>query len=157
MRRFQTYFSLSVLVFLGACTPLGIYYKPNIAVATVERDKLNCKVEAANKVPVDNEIEIIPGAISPPREVCNSTGQCHVIPGRRAPNRVIVIDANEGLRRQVVGQCMRDLGYEYVKVPHCDAKVKIAVPRQTSVLPRLSGTSCVVRGKRGAWQIVDPG
>ncbi|UYV39238.1 hypothetical protein N4R57_09650 [Rhodobacteraceae bacterium D3-12] len=147
---------LALLLAVG-CAPMGVYYKPGAAVAASQRAEINCKVAAERKVPVRNVTRVIPGPITPPRKICNSEGRCRIKPGRELPPRIVTEDANEGLRRDVVMQCMADKGYRFVRIPQCSQGISQSVtPQQTTVYPRLGETSCVVRGS-GVWQIVTPG
>ena len=151
-------FALLAVIFVAGCTPLGLFYKAGTPVARADRDLLNCRVLAASKVPVRQVTRVIPGPRLPPRQICDAAGVCHTVPGRWLPPEVFTEDANDGLRREVVAQCMGDQGYEYVRIPHCPAGIANAVtPAQTTVMPHLKENSCVVRGQGGVWQIVTPG
>lgn len=148
---------LLALALVVGCAPMGVYYKPGAQVATSQRAELACKVDAEQKVPVRNVTRVIPGPFIPPRKVCDAAGNCTIIPGRELPPRIVSEDANEGLRRDVVTQCMADKGYRFVRIPECSPGISQSVsPRQTKVYPRLQENSCVVRA-RGVWQIVTPG
>jgi len=148
--------AILALVLLGGCAPLGVFYKPGAPVAVVDRALLDCRVEAAQKVPVRQVTRVIPGAFMPPRRVCDNKGNCRLLPGFRDPPSYVTEDANTGLRKDVVTQCMADQGYQYVRIPNCSAGISQAVtPKQTTIYPRLHESSCVVR-KSGVWQIVTP-
>lgn len=150
------YVGILGMVAVSACAPLGVYYKPGAPVATAQRAELNCRVHAEQTVPVRNVTRVIPGPIIPPRKQCDAAGNCTVIPGHELPPRIVTEDANKGLRRDVMKQCMADKGYQFVRIPECSPAVSQAVsPTQTKVYPKLQEKSCVVRGK-GVWQIVTP-
>ena len=150
--------ALLAVLLLSACTPLDLFYKAGASVERADRDLLNCRVMAEGKVPARLVTRVIPGPVLPPRQVCDAAGHCRMVPGRRLPPEITTEDANAGLRREVVAQCMGDQGYEYVRIPHCPAGIANAVePQQTKVMPRLAENSCVVRGKNRIWQIVTPG
>ncbi|MDU8929715.1 hypothetical protein RXV86_20205 [Alisedimentitalea sp. MJ-SS2] len=150
--------ALFACVMLSACTPLGLFYKAGTPVARADRDLLNCRVTAENKVPARMVTRVIPGPVLPPQRICTAAGVCRMVPGRHLPPEIVTEDANAGLRREVVAQCMGDRGYEYVRIPHCPAGIANAVtPQQTKVMPRLAANSCVIRGQGGVWQIVTPG
>lgn len=145
------------IVLLGGCAPLGVYYKAGAPVAAADRALLECRVDAANTVPVQQVTRVIPGPRMPPRRVCDSEGNCTMVPGHYMPPEIVSEDANARLRKQVVTQCMADQGYQFVRIPNCSAGISQAVtPQQTKVFPRLTGDSCVVRDG-GVWQIVTPG
>ena len=148
---------IAAVCLLGACAPIGLYYKPGAPVALADRALLDCKVVAVNKVPVHPVTRVIPGPRLPPRQVCDANGNCTLFPGQHLPPEIVTEDANAGLREQVVAQCMADKGYQFVRIPACSAGISDAVtPQQTTVYPRLRENSCVVR-KSGVWQIVTPG
>jgi hypothetical protein len=143
-------------LFLAACTPLGIYHKAGVPVATMNDTLTTCEVEAVNKVPVDRRIERDPVRIVP-RRVCDKNGNCTVFYDR-VGGEVRTWDANAGLRNRVLNQCMTRQGYTYVELPACAQGVRRAAPAgATTVLPRLAPNSCAIRNGDGSWQIVTPG
>ncbi len=155
MRRFIL--TLGAVSLIAACTPLGLYYKQGATVQSAADTETRCKVSALSEVPVRNVTQIIPGRHLPPRRVCNSAGVCHTKPGRFIPPEFITRDANEALRAKAVDLCMRQKGYEYIRLPACEPAVaKATPPAQTTRLPRLAASSCVVRSSGGHWQIVTP-
>ena len=155
MKRFIL--SLGVVTSIAACTPLGLYYKQGVTVQSAADAETRCKVSALREVPVRNVTQIIPGRHMPPRRVCDASGHCHSRPGRFVPPEFITRDANEALRAQTADLCMRKKGYEFIRLPACQPAVaKATPPAQTTRLPRLAASSCVVRTSGGHWQIVTP-
>ncbi len=142
---------------LAACTPLGLYYKQGVSVQTAQDAETVCNVKAARDVPVRNVTHVIPGKQIAPRKQCNSNGLCHMTPGVIIPPEFVTRDANAELRRKAADLCMRQKGYEYLRLPACDPAIAKATPEgQTTRLPRLAPNSCVVRSTGGRWQIVTP-
>ncbi|WP_322865885.1 hypothetical protein U5922_006580 [Aquicoccus sp. G2-2] len=142
---------------LAACAPVSVYYKAGVPVAKSQSDLTDCRVIAVNKVPARPVVRVIPGLPLPPRKVCDGKGNCHMIPGRRTPPEIVTEDANDGLRADVVAQCMNRQGYVHMTLPNCSESISKAVtPQQTTVFPRLTKNACVVR-KGKVWQIVTPG
>ena len=141
---------------LAACAPLDIWYKPGVPVAKAEDRLLTCRADAAQKIPVNTRTRRTPVSIVP-RRICDKNGNCSVFYDQIGGD-LIVYDANEGLRRDVVAQCMRNSGYSPVSIPPCPPEIRTAAPAgRTSVLPRLAQNSCVIRNNDGSWQIVTPG
>ena len=146
---------LTLAILLSGCAPMNIWYKPGVPVATAEDKLLSCRVEAAQKVPVNTQVRRTPITIVP-RRICNSDGDCRIYYSEIG-GELIVFDANERLRQQVVAQCMTRQGYTPVSLPPCPAGVREAAPEgRTTVLPRLAENSCVIRNRDGSWQIVTP-
>lgn len=144
-----------VAILLSACAPLNIWYKPGVPVAQAEDRLLSCRVEAAQSVPVNRQVRRTPVSFVP-RRICDKNGNCTVF-YERIGGEVIVYDANERLRRQVVERCMQQDGYTPVSLPPCpDGVRQAAPPARTTVLPRLAENSCVIRNRDGSWQIVTP-
>ena len=148
--------ALAALVTLAACAPLDIWYKPGVSVAASEDRLLSCRTQAAQKIPVNTQVRRTPVQIVP-RRICNSDGNCQIFYDRIG-GETIVFDANEGLRDDVVAQCMRRAGYSPVSIPPCPDSVRAAAPPgRTETLPRLTDNACVIRNRDGSWQIVNRG
>lgn len=148
--------ALISLLVLSACAPLDIWYKPGVPVAQADDELLSCRARASRDVPVNTQTRVTPVTIVP-RRICDKDGNCTVFYERQGGD-VIVFDANEDLRKQVVGQCMRARGYSPASIPPCPAEIKSAAPAgRTTTLPRLSENSCVIRNRDGSWQIVNTG
>ena len=148
-------FALTAIL-VAACAPMNIWYKPGATIAAAEDRLLSCRVEAAKDVPVSTQVRRTPVSIVP-RRICDSSGKnCRVF-YERIGGEVIVYDANDSLRDQVVARCMRQDGYTPVSLPVCSDGVRQAAPPgRTTVLPRLAENSCVIRNRDGTWQIVTP-
>lgn len=143
---------------VAGCAPLTTYYQPGKSVGTLNRDTTTCQVSALRDVPASTQIRRIPPEFVPPRRICDSAGNCRVIPGYYIPGEVISYDPNDGLRKRVERQCMADKGYSPVSIPPCPDNVARAVPvAATRVLPPLGPKACVIRNKDGTFQIVNRG
>ena len=155
MKRFMVYVSLAG-VGLMACAPLNTYYKPGASVALLQRDTTSCQVSALRKVPDATQVRRIPPTYVPPVKECRKGGKCRIKrAGYYIPGEVIAFDPNDGLRRQVEGQCMADKGYAPVSIPPCSESIAKATPaKATKRLPTLTPTSCVIRNADGSFQIV---
>lgn len=149
--------AFAAILLLSGCFPVGLYYKQDADVARVQRDELACRVAAANQVPARMVTRMIPGGFLPPRRVCDAAGACHMIPGHRLPPDFVTEDLNDGLRREVMAQCMGDKGYDRIRLPQCPPELSAGVTQLSPRMPRLTESSCAVRLKGGGWQIVTPG
>ena len=58
------------VAFVTSCAPLEIYYRPDAPVAEVERDSLDCEVDALGKAPVALRLEEGPPFYVPPVRYC---------------------------------------------------------------------------------------
>ena len=148
-------FPLAVVATLSACAPLSIYYRPGTSVARMQEDQTRCEVQALQQAPVANRIRRDPPIFVPPRQYCDSVGNCWVRPGHWVPGEVYTVDVNSDLRARVENLCMAEKGYSPVNLPACPPEVKEKTPPgTTTVLPKLTETACVIRNKDGSWQIV---
>ena len=143
---------------LVGCAPLQTYYKPGVALGTLERDTRRCEVQALRDVPATTRIRREPPIFVPGRRICDAQGQCSTTPGYFVPGRVETYDPNAGLRLRVERQCMADKGYAPVSIPQCpDAVAAAAPPGATTRLPQLTENSCVIRNSDGSFRIVTRG
>lgn len=158
-RRFHS-FALVLLssVGLAACdTSLTTFFKPGVSVSRLQTDQTRCEVDALKDAPVANEVRQRPPMYFPGRSVCNAGGQCWREPGYWVGGGFYTVDTNAGLRARVLDMCMADKGYKPVTIPACSAAVKQAAPRaQTTTMPKLTDTTCVIRYEDDTWQIVSP-
>lgn len=150
-------FFVAAGLFLGACSPLELFYKEGETVAQMDRDELQCQTSALRQVPKDIRQRYIPPTYQS-YQVCSGLGHCHWQQRLISPGRFESYDANSGLRRKVTDQCMADLGYVRTKIQRCDTSTTRATPlRATQVLPPVTAKSCAIKLKSGRWQIVTPG
>ena len=142
---------------LAGCGPLTLYHRPGVSVSRMQADSTECEVQALRDAPVANQIRQNPPVFIPGNTWCNADGQCRTGPGTWVDGGFTSVDVNAGLRDRVMRQCMANRGYQPVTLPECSASIKAAVsPAQTTTLPRLGESSCVIRHGGGGWQIVTP-
>ncbi|MFD3189210.1 hypothetical protein ACFMPD_02915 [Sedimentitalea sp. HM32M-2] len=143
-------------LFLGACGPLSIYYRPGASVSRMQTDATRCEVAALKDAPVANQIRQRPPIYFPGGQYCTGGG-CYYRPGYWADGGIYTVDVNRDLRLRVQDMCMAQKGYQPVTVPRCSAAVARAVPpAPTRTLPRLTEESCAIPYDDGTWQIVTP-
>lgn len=142
---------------LSACAPLSIYHRPGASVSRMQSDTTDCQVAALRDAPVANQVRQRPPILIPGNRVCDGAGNCWVRPGYWVGGALYTVDVNSDLRARVTDQCMARRGYRPVTIPPCTGAVRSAAPpRQTTTLPALTSTSCVIDYDGGQWQIVNP-
>ncbi len=143
---------------LSACGPMSLYYREGESVARMQSETTECRVQAVNDVPVNNQIRQSPPVYWPGRSYCDGRGRCYRTPGWWEPGNIYTVDVNKGLRNNVEAQCMAKRGFRPVSLPPCRSGVKSRVPAaQTTKLPPLNNESCFVKFKDGSFQIITPG
>lgn len=143
---------------MAGCAPLDIYYKPGATVEKLDRETTACKVAALKDAPVANQIRREPPILIPGRVYCDGAGYCYDTGPYWVEGRIYTVDVNAGLRRKLEDQCMAAKGFAPVRIPQCPAGTSDKVPaRATTRLPPLSETSCAIRYRSGAFQIVEAG
>lgn len=148
-------FTALAATLLAGCAPLSIYYKPGAEVRTLRSDTLACEVQALRDAPVSLQTRQEPAVFVPPRQTCDSSGNCRRDGGYWIPGRVYTVDVNTALRNRVETYCMAQRGYSPVNIPACPAGLKAT--GQTSVLPNLTEASCAIRNEDGTFLIVNRG
>lgn len=149
---------LALAVALSACAPLNTYYREGAPVKALVADETACQVDALAKAPVANEIRREPPYYVRERRVCKHNGNCSYTGGYWIPGEVYTVDVNAPLRTKVERQCMAAKGYSPVEIPVCPPRIERAAPKgSTTILPRLSEGSCVIRNEDGSFQIVTAG
>ncbi|OIQ43149.1 MAG: hypothetical protein BM560_02945 [Roseobacter sp. MedPE-SWde] len=149
------------LVFLGlaACGPLPVYYKTGSDQTRTNSDTLTCEVKAQKEAPVANQIRQRPPVYYPGRSHCNSAGNCWTSPGYWVDGGTYTVDVNQGLRRQLVQNCMAQKGYRRLELPRC-TKEQIAVlqsqPKSARSAGGLPAEACAVRQSNGNTVILPP-
>lgn len=142
---------------LASCGPVSMYYKPGASVSRLDTDTTNCQVAALRDAPVANEIRRSPPVYYPGPRICRPGGNCYYRPGYWDPGNIYTVDTNKPLRDKVTQQCMAARGYQQVNIQRCSEGVKQSAPAvQTTVMPHLTQSSCIIPYQSGQWQIVTP-
>ncbi|MGD9293628.1 MAG: hypothetical protein PVI41_01990 [Roseobacter sp.] len=150
------YISITLLG-LAACTPVSLYYKPNVAVTRLNNDLLDCEVSALKDAPVASQIRRGPPRYIPGYHHCNSKGHCYRSGGYFVPGEAYSVDVNARLRHDLEKRCMGRKGYQLIELPRCSTGVSSAdATAIAGQVPLLTENSCVVRENGGRWQIIDP-
>jgi hypothetical protein len=149
----KTTSALAFLLLLSGCVTDTVWYKEGANPAAVNSAATDCAVEAANRVPQNTQVGVTPTYSTPVQTYCNNTGygtvSCTSYGGDVYGGNVYSYDANQGLRNQVMEQCMARRGYALLSLPVCSpdqaAKAKLSASR----LPAISETSCLVQTGSG--------
>lgn len=141
---------------LSACSgPLDTYYRSGEEVSRLQSDLLNCEVSALEDVPVAFAIRQWPVRGYVGSYYCGAGPYCL---GGSWGGEIYSVDVNKDLRTRVTNQCMAKKGYSPISIPRCPESVALNAPvGQTTVLPELSASSCVIRNDDGTFQIVNTG
>lgn len=147
---------LGTTLMLTGCLSVPIYYREGAQVARVERDDLNCRIEAQSRVPPKMRSDYIP-PVYDERLACNAAGACTMVRFMVSPGHWERYDANEGLRTEAAQQCMADKGYARIRLPICTGDVAREADRTpTSVQPAITPGACILKLGSGRYQIVTP-
>jgi hypothetical protein len=139
---------------LAACSPLSTYYKAGVDVSRLNTDTLACQTDSLAKAPVANEIRQSPPIFVRGRQYCDAKG-CYTGPGYWIEGDIYTVDTNKPLRDKLENQCMANKGYQPVSIKPCTFAVKQNAPKgSTTVLPKLTANSCVIKNDDGTVQIV---
>lgn len=147
---------LCAVLALTGCLSMPIYYREGAQVARVERDDLECRIEAQNRVPPRMRSDYIP-PVYDERLACNAAGACTMVRFMVSPGHWERYDANEGLRTEAVQQCMADNGYARIRLPVCTGDVARQADRiPTSLQPAITPDTCILKLGSGRYRIVTP-
>jgi hypothetical protein len=144
--------ALTLLLTLGACAPLSLYYKPGVPVMRLQDDQLACEVAALKQAPVAIQRLRTPPRYIPPQRYCDARGRCWTEGGYWEDGLLYTTDVNADLRERLEVQCMAKRGYRKVDIPQCSPGVQVS--GTTSVLPELTAQSCAVVNPDGSFAIV---
>lgn len=154
------YYRLLIVACLAAatgCTPTSFWYKAGASTSKLNSDFVNCRVRAAQSVPVNTQVRTTPTYVTPGQTNCYSTGyttQCNTYGGQVHGGQTYSYDSNEKLRNEVVAQCMAQMGYQSISLPNCSKEQAKNMKPYTN-LPTVKESSCVVQTKSGS-RIVNP-
>lgn len=152
--RMQTVSAMTFALALSACSgPLDTYYRTGSEVSRLQSDLLSCEVSALKDVPVAFSIRQWPTTGFVGSYYCGAGPYCL---GGSLGGGIYSVDVNQDLRTRVTDQCMSEKGYSPISIPRCSESVTLDAPgEQTTVLPKLTASSCVIRNQDGTFQIVN--
>jgi len=140
-------------------TPLRAYpYKAGVGFAEINRDKTNCEIEAAQRVPQNISVQTSPAYTTPTQTYCNQIGTqtlCNTTGGQTYGGQTTSSDANAGLRTRAYAQCMGAKNYRFVDIPACPAGTDLSSQHNETVLRSLSRTTCYQAYPSGGFAIGD--
>jgi hypothetical protein len=131
--------------------------KKGVTVDRYDNDWLNCKIEAAQRVPQNMSIGTTPIYRTPVQTQCYSNGYggatCTQTGGQTYGGDTYSYDANTKLRVDAQKQCLSRMGYRSAMIPKCSPSANI---RQVSnTLPPLSAGTCYVADEKGSYAITE--
>lgn len=156
MVRLSSILIASCLV-LSACGSVSLWYKAGTSQVKIDSDLVNCRVRAVQSVPVNTQVGVTPTYVTPVETTCYTVDnkmQCTTTGGQVRGGNTYTYDANDGLRKDVITQCMQKLGYQSISLPSCSpAQAKLA--KTYKLLPEISANTCVTKASTG-WLLVNP-
>lgn len=155
--RQRVFFLLAVLTAAAACGPVNTFYREGVPVSKLNADTTECRVNALRDAPVANQVRQRPPVFIPGQRYCNAAGQCYTRPGYWVDGGFYTVDVNQGLRDQVMTQCMAQRGYAPVSIKRCPQSVSAAPASANATLPPLTEQSCAIVNQDGSWRVVTPG
>lgn len=98
------------------------FYKSGGTFSGLDKDKVDCSIEAANRVPASVQIAQTSSYRLPTNTSCYGVGSqafCNTTGGNVIGGQVYSYDANAGLREQAGLQCLARKGYRQISLPAC--------------------------------------
>lgn len=138
---------------VSGCVTGSVHYAEGVDLATRDADTATCERQALADYPVRSEIRYTPRRYLPPRQVCDAAGNCTVRPGYFEGGDPYTVDVNEGFRRTAFNGCMGARGYTRIGLPTCPEGTAV---RLSTVMPPLTGGTCLYRAAPGPALIVNP-
>lgn len=133
-------------------------YKAGVGWSEIDRDKTNCEIEAAQRVPQNISVQTSPSYSTPTQTYCNQIGTqtlCNTTGGQTYGGQTTSSDANAGLRVRAYAQCMAGKNYRFVDIPACSAGTDLSSQNNETVLRPLSRTTCYQASPSGGYAIGD--
>lgn len=142
-----------------AGTPLRDFpYKAGATAATLDNDRTDCEIEAAQRVPQRLVTRTSPTFQTPLQTICNQVGTqtiCTTTGGQIYGGQTTVIDENDALRSRAERQCMTRKGYRFLDIPACPEETRpdALVTGRNGTFPRPSASTCYLALPDGSWMI----
>jgi len=142
-----------------AGNPLRAFpYKAGVGWAQIDRDKTDCEIEAAQRVPQNIVVQTSPTWSTPTQTSCNQIGTqtfCNTTGGQTYGGQTTSSDANAGLRARAYAQCMGRKNYRFVDIPACPAGTDLSSQNNETVLRPLSRRTCYQAYPSGGYAMGD--
>ncbi|WP_224814873.1 hypothetical protein [Hasllibacter sp. MH4015] len=135
------------------CMAQSVYYSEGVSVGRRDADLAMCEGESLARYPIVNETRLRAPTFIPATETCDATGACTRTDAYFEPGEPYTVDINADFRRQAIRGCMGDNGYDRIDLPYCEQGTAVT---QTTVMPRLTGDTCLLRRGPGTPLVVNP-
>ena len=127
------------------CGPVSLFYREGASVDTVARARTACQTDALAKAPNAPELRQRAPVLVP--------GYGGYYGGYWVDGGFYTVDANAGLRGELVNQCMADKGYSRVNLDRCSGG-PATIP---GTMPSLNAGACAQQVSDGSWRVAVPG
>ncbi len=150
----------SISILLASCqSTTNFWYRQNVAPSAPKTEEIDCRVSAAQRVPVSTHVAQNPAYRVPVTTTCYNSGgtySCYQSGGQVYGGDVYSYDANASLRKEVMNQCMAQKGYRLITLRSCeDADLKRGLPSY-QLLPPLNANSCAHQVPSGGYVFITP-
>lgn len=153
--------------------PQEMFYQDGGSFDGIERALVSCKIEAERKVPVLAATGVTPTYTTPLQTSCNSTNYgnlstygyggsyrggsnttCTQTGGQTYGGGTYNYDANSGLRRESVLNCMANRGIRLARIPACPKGTDLSSQDSETVFRPLSTRTCyTISGENGVFRV----
>ncbi|CUH77400.1 hypothetical protein TRM7557_01353 [Tritonibacter multivorans] len=126
------------------------HYKNGATSDEIDRDVLDCQIEASQRVPQNLQVRTTPAYTTPVNTYCSGSGyyvSCNSYGGQTIGGDTYTIDVNSSLRAKARAQCVARKGYRAVSIPPCPVGVnaesmKLKSKQGVLALPKFSSKTC---------------
>jgi hypothetical protein len=108
--------------YLAGVPMRDIPFKEGASNDTMAGDRIDCEIEATQRVPPNIVLTTTPTRSTPVQSTCNQIGTqtfCTSTGGRTYGGRTSSSDANDDLRVRAYGQCLVNKNYVFYTIPAC--------------------------------------
>jgi len=151
--------SLLLGALVGCAGPVNFWYRAGAVPNASNAALLQCRIDAANMVPINTQLATTPQYRTPVTTNCHNYGgsiQCNQSGGQVFGGQTYSYDANSDLRGQYANQCMNNQGYSYIQLRRCGERDLTGGIPQYSTLPSLSSNACAYESGQNDFVFINP-
>ena len=138
---------------LAGCLADTVYYAEGVSVGTRDNQIAICDSDAHADFPVQEVIRYREPEYVPETTTCTPDGTCTVTEAYFEPPVPYTVDINETARTRAFQGCMGAAGFDRIDLPFCARGTPVL---QSTVMPQLTGGSCLLRRGPGDPLVVNP-